>query len=608
MPELNIGGNTGSKYVRQIAIILPVLLALICIAQMVKNNNQAMMPVPKECIFTGEYSYDGENWYPYDEDSELSAFDGDVVVRGHLDSDIFEGGILNFYCNHIGVSIYVNGEAIYIDAPSEIKNYGIDLMPSMCGKLWGQLLCPEITTEDEIEFRFTNYHSHGNPNAYKEALSSLLVTPPDITILELYLESYIKPFELAGYAFLVVAIMLLGASLSAAISKSSMAGQMFRLGIATLFTSGYMVFDIMLVSLARELLVVKTYGRQLCLMLAVYFIGMMVLDALKDAYRKVAEIVMLGSGVVNIVIIALAAVGKVLIYDTLFVWEMTQYIIGIILILLCVLEMKKEKKIRMELLLFSYVNLAILVDLTGVNYGVYYSGICFKTGYALMMVVFLFYGAKMVVVDHQASIKNKKLKEELEQSRIAVMLSQIQPHFLYNSLTSVMDLCDRNPKEAKAAIADFADYLRANLSSLKTENLIPFETELAHIEKYLRLEKLRFGDELQVVYDIQCRDFMLPALSVQPLIENAVKHGVGQKIGGGTVTLHTSENDREYLIRIGDDGVGFEEGEYAHDGGTHVGIENVKKRLDMMANATLEVESKKGEGTIARILIPKRRD
>ena len=225
-----------------------------------------------------------------------------------------------------------------------------------------------------------------------------------------------------------------------------------------------------------------------------------------------------------------------------------------------------------------------------------------------MLIAFLLRGAKQVILDHQDSLKNKKLKEELEQSRIAVMLSQIQPHFLYNSLTSVMDLCDRNPKQAKAAIADFADYLRGNLSSLKTENLISFGTELEHIEKYLRLEKLRFEDELEVVYDIQTRDFMLPTLSVQPLIENAVKHGVGRKTGGGTVTINTYETENDYVIKIADDGVGFTEYEYEDDGGIHIGIENTRKRLKMMINARLEMESKIGEGTTACILIPKRRD
>ena len=597
-----------NKYIRLTIMILPILAAVICLAQMVKINNQASMPIPKEYVFTGEYSYDGENWYPYSEDSDISALEGDLVVKGHWDSDIPEGGILNFYCNHIGVSIYVNGELLYLDVPSEIKNHGMDLMASMCGKHWEQLLCPEITAEDEIEIRFINYHKHGNKNAYKEALSSFLMTPPDNTILEIYLKPYIEPFEMTGYALFIAAMMLLGASFSAFVSKSGMSNLLFKMGIATLFTAGYIVFDVMMLYFADELLVVRTYGRQLCLMLAVYFIGLMICDSLKEKYKKIAEILMYGSGIINLIIIVLAAMGKALLYDMMFFWEVTQYMISIGLIVLCVLELKREQGFRKELILYVGINIAVLIDMTGVLYSTYYSGICFKVAYVVMLLFFLFNGVKQVLLDHQASLKNKKLKEELEQSRISVMLSQIQPHFLYNSLTSVMDLCDSNPKQAKAAIADFADYLRGNLSALKTENLISFRTELEHIQKYLRLEKLRFQDDLEILYDIHVQDFMLPALSVQPLIENAVKHGVGQKVGGGIVSIHTYETDEHYVIRIEDDGVGFVEGEYAEEGGTHVGIENTKKRLDMMMNAQLEIESKKGEGTKATILIPKRRD
>lgn len=597
-----------NKYIRISAIILPILLALICLAQMVKNNNQAILPVPRECVFSGEYSYDGENWYPYNEDSDISAFKGDLVLKGHLDSDIEEETILNFLCNHIGVSVYVNGEIMFMDAPSEIKNHGIDLMASVCGKRWEQILCPAITTEDEIEFRFINYHKHGNKNAYKEAISTLLMSPKDTTILEVYLKSYVKPFEVAGDALLIVALMLLGASLSAAVFKSGITSRLFKMGITTLFVGGYMVFDIMMLYLTDELLVVRTYGKQLCLMLATYFMGMMVCDALKDKYKKAAEIVLGGYGIVNMGIIVLATIGKVLLYDTLLFWKIAQCILGIVLIVVSVLALKNEKKHRIELVLYMCLNLAVFMDMAGVGENMYYSGIWFKAGYVIVLIVFLFYGVKQVILDYQASIKNKKLKAELEQSRIAVMLSQIQPHFLYNSLTSVMDLCDTNPKQAKNAIADFADYLRGNLSSLKTENPISFRTELGHIEKYLRLEKLRFQEELQVVYDIQVKDFMLPTLSVQPLIENAVKHGVGQKTGGGTVTIHTHETENDYIIRISDDGVGFEEGEYAEGDSTHVGIENTRKRLSMMMDARLEIESEKGKGTTACILIPKRRD
>ena len=597
-----------NKYIKIIAIILPILLALICLILVVRNDNQALMPVPNRLIFTGEYSYDGENWYPYHEKSDMSALDGDVTVRGHFATDIPEEAILNFYCNHIGVSIYVNGEQVYMDTPTEIKNYGIDLMPSLCGKRWEQVLCPAIAIEDEVEFRFINYHKYGNEEAYKELLSTCLLAPLDKTILETYLDPYINPFEMMGTALLIVGIMLLGSSIYAFALRSKIANSLFKIGIMTLFVGGYTVLDVMMVYLTDELLVMRTYGGQLCLMLGVYFGAIIVCNALKKKQKRIAEMVIGVSGIINMLIIAATISGKVLLYDTRVIWECSQSIVSLILIIVCLLELKKEKEKRTELITYVLIHIAIILDFMGVGYHMYYSGICFKAAYAIMLLVILFRGAKQVVIDHQASIKNQKIKAELENSRITVMLSQIQPHFLYNSLTSVMDLCDRNPKQAKAAIADFADYLRGNLSSLKTENLISFGTELEHIEKYLRLEKLRFMEELEIVYDIHSKDFMLPALSVQPLVENAVKHGVSKKIGGGTVIIHTTETDNEYIICVTDDGVGFAEGEDSDDGGTHVGIENTKKRLEMMINARLEIESKIGEGTKACIFIPKRRD
>ncbi len=596
-----------NKYIKITVITINILLAFICLAFVVRNDNQASMPIPRNLTFTGEFSYDAENWYPYNDESDISALDGDITVKGHFDKDILEGEILNFYCNHIGVSMYVNGEQVYMDAATEIKNYGIDLMPSMCGKHWEQILCPTITVEDEVEFRFINYHKYGNKEAYKEFLSTCILAPLDKTVLETYLKPYINPFEMMGTAFLIVGIMLLGASVYAAVLKSRMANRLLKIGIMTLFVGGYTVLDMMMVYFTDELLVVRTYGGQFCLMLGIYFLGIIVCDAMEKKQKKYADMLIGVSGIINILVIAFVISGKVLLYDTRIVWEGVQCIVSLLLIILCLLEAKKENK-RVEMLAYVFIHTAIILDFIGVGYHMYYSGICYKVSSMILLLIIFFQAAKQVVIDHQASIKNQKIKAELENSRITVMLSQIQPHFLYNSLTSVMDLCDSNPKQAKAAIADFADYLRGNLSSLKAENLISFGTELEHIEKYLRLEKLRYMDELEVIYDIHSKDFMLPALSVQPLVENAVKHGVGKKIGGGTVTIHTTEAENEYIICVTDDGIGFTEGEYACDEGTHLAIENIKKRLDMMINARLEIESKIGKGTKACIFIPKRRD
>ena len=566
------------------------------------------MPIPLKLTFTGEYSYDGDTWYEYNEECDMSALAGDVIIKGRFDEEIFEGVILNFYRNHIGVSMYVNGEQVYIDAPTEIKNYGKDLMPSMCGKQWEQILCPAITVADEVEFHLTNYHKYGNKDAYREFLSTFLLAPLDNAVLENYLKAYINPFEIMGIVLLIVGLMFIGSAIYAAVFKSEMAIRLLKLGVMTLFMGGYTLLDVMMIYFSNELLVMRTYGGQLCLMLGVYFGGIIVCDAIKGKHRKVAEMVIGVSGIINILLIAFVISGKVLLYDTKLLWECTQSVVSLILIVFCLLELKKDKQKRIELLTYVLIHTAILLDFIGVGYHIYYSGVCFKIASVIMLLIFLCRGAKQVVMDYQASVKNRKMKLELENSRITVMLSQIQPHFLYNSLTSVMDLCDSNPKQAKAAIADFADYLRGNLSSLKTENLISFATEIEHIEKYLRLEKLRFQEELKVVYDIQTRDFMIPTLSIQPLVENAVKHGVGQKIGGGTVTISTSETEDEYIICVTDDGVGFTEGEYADDGGTHIGIENIKKRLEMMINGKLKIESKKGEGTKACVLIPKRSD
>lgn len=589
---------------KKVLMVIQLLIGAVCLILVSKNSNQAGMPTPRSLVFTGEFSYDGQNWQPYDENSDISALDGDVIVKGHFDVNISEGAILNCYCNHIGISMYVNGERVYLNALAEVMSYGIGLMPSMCGAHWEQIHCPAISAGDEVEFHFTNYHKYGNKNAYKEVLSECFITPPDKTVLESYLKPYVVPFEMLGNALLIVGIMLLGASLLAAVLKSRIDNTLFKIGIMTLLVGGYTVFDVMMVYLTDELLVMKTYGGQLCLMLGVYFLGIIICDVIKDNYKKVAEIILGVSGIMNILIVAVVMSGKVLMYDTGIVWECMQSVVSLLLIILCILQLKRARQNRIELVTYAFVNAAILLDCVGIGYHKYYSGICFKVAFLIMLIVFLFRGVKQVVVDYQASIKNKKMKTELENSRITVMLSQMQPHFLYNSLTSVMDLCDRNPRQAKAAIADFADYLRGNLNILKVENLVSFSEELEYIEKYLRLEKLRFLDKLEIVYDIQVRDFMLPALSVQPLVENAVKHGVGQMTGKGTVTIRTGETEKEYIICVEDNGVGFSE--YEDDGGKHVGLENVKKRLEMMISAKLKIESKKGEGTAACILIPKR--
>lgn len=215
------------------------------------------------------------------------------------------------------------------------------------------------------------------------------------------------------------------------------------------------------------------------------------------------------------------------------------------------------------------------------------------------------YGINVLLeVNRQAAELEEQRRLAIEH-KLAIAISQIQPHFLYNSIAAIQELCRKEPEMAREALGDFATYLRGNMDSLTVRKPVPFSWELKHVENYLRLEKLRFGDRLNVEYEIGVEDFHIPVLTVQPLVENAIKHGVCKAENGGTVLIRTMREDQYVRIEIIDDGVGFDtESDFAAgDKKSHVGIKNVRQRLENVVSGHLEIQSDIGRGTRAVILI-----
>lgn len=232
------------------------------------------------------------------------------------------------------------------------------------------------------------------------------------------------------------------------------------------------------------------------------------------------------------------------------------------------------------------------------------------TTLAILMLFILFHGEvnqKRLEQELRLAENERRLAEkerDLAESRISMTLSQLQPHFLYNVLNTIYHLCGRDPKLAQEAVEKFAEYLRNNMKSLEQREPIPFEEEYQHIQTYLALEKMRFRT-LEVIYDIDFVAFMVPPLSIQPLVENTVKHGVTKKRGGGTVTISTRETEDAYLVIVADTGVGFVLEHDLADGKVHIGIQNVRERLHHMMGGTLSITSIPGSGTTAVVTIPK---
>ncbi|MDO4617192.1 MAG: histidine kinase [Lachnospiraceae bacterium] len=209
--------------------------------------------------------------------------------------------------------------------------------------------------------------------------------------------------------------------------------------------------------------------------------------------------------------------------------------------------------------------------------------------------------------------KERELKNLKSQAYL--LNSQIKPHFLFNCLNVIEALIEEDPDTAILAVNRFSKFLRIGMKIETMDSMVPITKELEYVGAYLYLEQLRYGDKIRVVKEIDpMPDFRIPFLTLQPLVENAVRHGIRQRIEGGTITIHVEQMPDYYEIRIEDDGVGFlpidtevkNEREWDPDNLTShgVGMTNVRNRLVMMCGGTLTIDSAPGCGTTVTIRIP----
>ena len=193
-------------------------------------------------------------------------------------------------------------------------------------------------------------------------------------------------------------------------------------------------------------------------------------------------------------------------------------------------------------------------------------------------------------------------KALMAEQRIKIMMSQIQPHFLYNTLSSIQALCLADPEKAFDVTEKLGTYLRQNIDSLDQPQLIPFEKELEHTRVYSEIEMIRFPS-IRIEYDTRDTDFSIPALTVQSLVENAIRHGI-RGVENGIVCVSSEKEGDFYEIMISDNGRGFDVQAAENASGTHIGLHNVKERIEEMCGGTLTIESITGAGTTITIRIP----
>jgi two-component system LytT family sensor kinase len=209
---------------------------------------------------------------------------------------------------------------------------------------------------------------------------------------------------------------------------------------------------------------------------------------------------------------------------------------------------------------------------------------------------------------NSARIEHKLQEQEklLMTARIEALASQINPHFLFNTLQSISSLIRSKPETARMLIVKLSALLRRLLRS--QDHFVTLREELEAIDEYLDIESIRFGPSLTIEKHIDpaTLPLVVPSMILQPLVENSIKHGLAQKIGEGRITIRSLREGDHAIIDVIDNGIGIPATEAGRVRGTGIGLRNVNERLRVIygANYQLQLDSVPGEGTCARIVIP----
>ena len=302
--------------------------------------------------------------------------------------------------------------------------------------------------------------------------------------------------------------------------------------------------------------------------------------------------------------VALTAAAALLIPQFLNVLELHDalafYGLGVAVLYLIVLFEKKPGPLELVWGLLTLLTLGLDLLMLAVRGSMHSAP--FFLAWSIVILFVLGFGFVRKAILHERQLREQE--QELRDAKVASLMQQIRPHFIYNTLTSIYVLCDDDPKLAKQVIQDFTAYLQANFTAISATDPVAFSEELSHTKAYVAVESMRYGDKLTVDYDVRFTSFRCPPLTLQPLVENAIKHGVGRGIGPEHIRIRVFPDGADAVITVEDDGPGF--GSNSRENDAHIGLQNVAERLALMCGGTLEIKSAAPRGTVVTVRIPHR--
>ena len=594
-----------------VGVALVLFAAVILLWHGNANSMQATPALVAQVYFDGEYRITDGEWQKIEKGKHIPSTEGDVTLRGNFHIRTPDGEYVGIYSDSIPIALYTNHINLTI-----YEGENEPFMMDVENPLYGDSACHEDWTaytltsssEEPIEILIHNPHRFGNETAIDEMLSSTALWT-DIEFEKGVLESGDTQRDI-GLLIAIISLIVLGTALFSTLIHIKNSKIIWLFGIVILFAGAYLSYSADGVSFWRESVVSNTTILGCSMMFYMLFLSIALVHLLKDT-KLFAVITVTVLGVFNAVLLVLPILTDILFYDTWLYWAAVQILANIMLLGCLIREFFVARGKKRWLYIGSSLPLISFgVDVVMTDLGIWMGGVSSK------YVFVVFFAAAMVVILRvipngiNALSKAKEMETErialnaqLTESRMSTMMSQIRPHFIYNTLGSIEQLCSIDPPKAGELVHNFAKYLRGNFGELDNPKPILMSKEMEHVHHYVSIENVRFPD-MTFSFEMNSVDFQIPALTIQPIVENAIKHGLMKLPKGGTIRVLSYETDTHYCVSVEDDGVGFDTGKLLDDR-NHVGIRNIRGRLKAMVNGTLEIESTEGVGTAVLIKIPK---
>ena len=592
-------------------VVLLLLAAVVLLWHVNATSNQAAPALVAQVYFGGEYRVADGAWQDIVAGEHIPATEGDVTLRGrfHLltpDGEyigVYDGDMpIALYTDHISLTFYEGDNPPYL-MDMENPLFG----DSACGASWSAYRL-QGAGDGPIDIVVHNPHNFGNETAVDELLGNVALWS-GLDFEKGILERG-ESQRTVGLLFVIVSLLFLGTALFSALIHVKNSGVIALLGAITLFAGIYLSYSAEGVFFWSTSIVSNTTLLGCAMMLYMLFLSAVPVHLLGRT-KRVARLAVAVLGAADALFFALPILTDILFYDTWRYWVAMQMAANVILAGCLMLEFSAEKGRRRYLCLCSLLPLlAFGIDAVMIDLGVWNIALCSIGVFAVFLIAALVMVIRIIPNNINAMAKAKELETEkrvlnaqLTESRMATMMSQIRPHFIYNTLGSIEQLCELDPPKAGELVHNFAKYLRGNFGELDNPQPILLSQEMAHVRHYVNIEKVRFPD-MTFSFEMRSRDFRLPALTVQPIVENAIKHGLMKLQRGGCIRVVCYETPTEYCVSVEDDGVGFDT-ETLLDGKEHIGLRNIRHRLQAMVGGRLEIESRQGVGTKVLITIPK---